>query len=55
MPPPGLSVDRGFSETISGGDVDDWVPFEEKRVYTNAFVVHDGKVSPSIVSRAQDG
>ena len=39
--PPGL--DGNFRELTRGGD-DQWMPFEGRKLYTNAFIVQNGKV-----------
>jgi hypothetical protein len=42
--PPGINWASDIIEVSRGGDTK-WIPFENRRVYTNAFVVQDGKVS----------
>ncbi|KAF9457142.1 NUDIX hydrolase domain-like protein [Collybia nuda] len=40
--PPGIDGDLNFY--LSGGDDVEWMPFETKKYYTNAFIVQEGKV-----------
>ncbi|KAG5643695.1 hypothetical protein DXG03_009744 [Asterophora parasitica] len=40
--PPGI---QGYlKQVVSGGKDVDWMPFEIKREYTNAFIIKDGKI-----------
>jgi 8-oxo-dGTP diphosphatase/2-hydroxy-dATP diphosphatase len=43
--PPGL--EGNLVEYVQGG-VGDWLPFDQKRFYTNAFIIQDDKVCTSI-------
>ncbi|GLB39079.1 putative NUDIX domain containing protein [Lyophyllum shimeji] len=40
--PPG--IDGNLKHVVSGGDDAEWMPFETRKLYTNAFIVQDGKV-----------
>ena len=42
--PPGIDDTRSLEFYASGGDENTWLYFSEKRNYTNAFIVEDGKV-----------
>jgi hypothetical protein len=45
---PGLEgLDGIFTEVSSGGEGFEWVTIDQRKVYTNAFIVKDGKVSVS--------
>lgn len=40
--PPG--IEGNLKHLVSGGDDVDWMPFEKRKYYTNAFIVQNGKV-----------
>ncbi|KAF5383264.1 hypothetical protein D9615_005067 [Tricholomella constricta] len=40
--PPG--IEGNLKCIVSGGEDVDWMPFEKKKEYTNAFIVQDGKI-----------
>lgn len=45
---PGLEgLDGNFNKISSGGDDLDWSTFDHRKMYTNAYIVKDGKVSMS--------
>ena len=45
---PGLDgLDEDLTFVSSGGDSIEWMNFDERRFYTNAFILSRGKVSPS--------
>lgn len=45
---PGLEgLDGIFTEVSSGGEGFEWVTIDQRKVYTNAFIVKDGNVSIS--------
>ena len=50
--PPGLEGNP--VEYVRGGE-GDWLPIDQKRVFTNAFVIHDDKVSTSIIPYIRPG
>jgi hypothetical protein len=42
---PGLEgLDDNTTEISSGGDSFEWMAFEQRKFYTNAFIVQDGRV-----------
>jgi hypothetical protein len=43
---PGLEglQDDNTTEVSSGGEAFEWMSFYQRKLYTNAFIVHDGKV-----------
>lgn len=45
--PPGLK--GNLVEYVRGGE-GDWLPFDEKRFYTNAFVIQDDQVRTNITT-----
>lgn len=51
-PPPGL--EGNLAEYVRGGE-GDWLPVDQKRFYTNAFVIHDDKVSTIIIPYIRPG
>ncbi|EMD34686.1 hypothetical protein CERSUDRAFT_116874 [Gelatoporia subvermispora B] len=42
--PPGLQESSDVIETASGGTSQEWMPFEQVKLYTNAFVLQDNKI-----------
>jgi hypothetical protein len=42
--PPGIDDIRNLEYYASGGDENAWLNFSNKKYYTNAFIVEDGKV-----------
>ena len=50
--PPGIDDTRNLEYYASGGDENTWLYFSEKRNYTNAFIVEDGKVGLCFCSRS---
>jgi hypothetical protein len=50
--PPGL--EGNLVEYVQGG-VGDWLPFDQKRFYTNAFIIQDDKVCTSITLQQSNG
>lgn len=42
--PPGLEITSECTEVQRGGDTYDWMPFERRKLYTNAFIIQNGKV-----------
>jgi hypothetical protein len=42
---PGLEgLDDNVTEISSGGEAFEWMTLDQRKLYTNAFIVHDGKV-----------
>jgi hypothetical protein len=51
---PGLEgLDENTIEVSKGGGTFEWMSFDRRKLYTNAFIVQDGKVYPIIYSSAQ--
>jgi hypothetical protein len=50
--PPGL--EGNLVEYVRGGE-GDWLPFDEKRFYTNAFVIQDDKVCFNVTPYIHSG
>jgi hypothetical protein len=49
--PPG--IEGHFKHFTSGGEHEEWMPSKERKYYTNAFIVQDGKVHPFFLSYHQ--
>jgi hypothetical protein len=51
---PGLEgLDKNTIEVSKGGETFEWMSFDRRKLYTNAFIVQDGKVYSIIYSSAQ--
>lgn len=48
--PPGISEDRTLNVAHSGGRAEQWLPYEKVKLYTNAFLVEDGRVRHSLTN-----
>ncbi|EKM51561.1 uncharacterized protein PHACADRAFT_187006 [Phanerochaete carnosa HHB-10118-sp] len=42
--PPGVVCEGSHTEKHSGGAVDGWLAFEKVKLYTNAFIVEEGRI-----------
>ena len=46
---PGLEgLDKHAVEVAKGGETHEWMNFDQRKLYTNAFIVQDGKVEFAI-------
>ena len=49
--PPGLTCETGCIERHNGGKVSEWLAFEEVKLYTNAFILEEGRVLNTLIVR----
>ena len=47
--PPGIVCENGCVERHSGGTADEWMGFEKVKLYTNAFILEEGRVTYWII------
>ncbi len=48
LAPPGIVHEGTLIPVHNGGDSTIWLPFEKVKLYTNAFIIQNGKVCTTI-------